>query len=79
MKVLILSCNTGQGHNTAGKAVLAELQRLGIECEMLDALSFESEMASKMISDIHSKGALHLPRVYGLGVSTAKRLDKLSK
>lgn len=79
MKVLILSCNTGQGHNTAGKAVLAELQRLGIECEMLDALSFESEMASKMISDIHSKGALHLPRVYGLGVSTAKRLDKISK
>ena len=79
MKVLILSCNTGQGHNTAGKAVLAELQHLGIECEMLDALSFESELTSRMVSDIHSKGALHLPRVYGLGVSTAKRLDKISK
>ena len=28
MKVLILSCNTGQGHNTAGKAILAELEVL---------------------------------------------------
>lgn len=79
MKVLILSCNTGQGHNTAGKAILAELQRLGIESEMLDALSFESELASKMVCDLHSKSVLHLPRVYGLGVSTAKRLDKISK
>ena len=79
MKVLILSCNTGQGHNTAGKAILAELQRLGIESEMLDALSFESELASKIVCDLHSKSVLHLPRVYGLGVSTAKRLDKISK
>lgn len=79
MKVLILSCNTGQGHNTAGKAVLAELQRRGIACEMLDALSFDSKFTSRMICDIHSKSVMHLPRVYGLGVSTAKRLDKISK
>ena len=79
MKVLILSCNTGQGHNTAGKAILAEFQRLGVECEMLDALSFDSQFASRMICEIHSKGVMHLPRVYGLGVSTAKRLDKIAK
>lgn len=79
MKVLILSCNTGQGHNTAGKALLAEFNRLGIECEMLDALTFGSNLTSRVISDIHSKGAIHLPTVYGLGVSTAKRLDKISK
>ena len=46
---------------------------------MLDALAFESTLASKMVSDIHSNGALNLPRIYGLGVSTAKRLDKISK
>ena len=79
MKVLILSCNTGQGHNTAGKAILAEFQRLGVECEMLDALSFDSQFTSRMICEIHSKGVMHLPRVYGLGVSTAKRLDKIAK
>lgn len=79
MKVLILSCNTGQGHNTAGKAILAELERHGIECEMLDALSFESELTSKMVCDIHIQSVLHIPRLFGLGVSTARRLDKISK
>lgn len=79
MKVLILSCNTGQGHNTAGKAIQTEFHRLGIECEMMDALSFAPTLSSRLISGIHSKGVMHLPNVYGLGVSTAKRLDRLSK
>ena len=78
MKVLILSCNTGQGHNTAGKAVLAELESRGIACEMLDALSFESKLTSKMVCDIHIQSVLHIPRLFGLGVSTAKKLDKIS-
>ena len=30
MKILILSCNTGQGHNTAGRAILEELNARGI-------------------------------------------------
>ena len=79
MKVLILSCNTGQGHNTAGRAILAELERLGIACEMLDALSFESKLTSKMVCGIHIQSVLHIPRLFGLGVSTARRLDKISK
>ena len=40
MRVLILSCNTGQGHNSAGSAVREELEAAGAECELLDALSF---------------------------------------
>ena len=79
MKVLILSCNTGQGHNTAGKAIQTEFHRLGVECEMMDALSFGPAPASRIISGIHSKGAMHLPAIYGFGVSTAKRLDKISR
>ena len=79
MKVLILSCNTGQGHNTAGRAIRAELESHGIQCEMLDALSFESELTSKMVCDIHTQSVLHIPRIFGFGVSTARRLDKISK
>ena len=44
MKVLILSCNTGQGHNTAGRAVLEELRRQGVPCEMKDVLLFADNM-----------------------------------
>lgn len=79
MKVLILSCNTGQGHNTAGRAVLAECERRGIECQMLDALTFDSERTSRMISGIHNKGTVHIPKVYGLGVSVAHILDRISR
>ena len=79
MKVLVLSCNTGQGHNSAGRAVVAEFQKRGIPCEMLDGLSFDSEFASKFICEMHNKGTIHVPRLYGLGVSVARVLDKMSK
>ena len=32
MKILILSCNTGEGHNSSGKALKAALLHKGIEC-----------------------------------------------
>ena len=54
MKALILSCNTGQGHNSTGKAVMSELKKRDVDCEMLDALSFGSELASEIISKIHT-------------------------
>ena len=78
MKVLILSCNTGQGHNTAGRAVLAECERRGIECQMLDTLTFDSEMTSRVVSGLHNKGSVHLPKIYGVGVTFAHILDRTS-
>ncbi len=79
MKVLILSCNTGQGHNTAGRSILLELTRRGVDAEMKDALSFDSELASKFISGVHNKSTVHIPKIYGLGVSVARVLDRLSR
>ena len=43
MKVLILSTGTGEGHNSAGKAVLEQFRKRGIPCEMADVLGFASE------------------------------------
>lgn len=34
MRVLILSCNTGEGHNSCGKAIREVFQTRGIDCEM---------------------------------------------
>ena len=53
MKVLILSCNTGGGHNAAGRALYEEFHRRGIECEFLDTLSFARPKASKKASSIY--------------------------
>lgn len=36
MKILILSCNTGEGHNAAGKAIREAAIRCGHTADMLD-------------------------------------------
>ena len=43
MKILILSCDTGEGHNSAAKAVEEALLSHGVECVIKDPVSFKSE------------------------------------
>ena len=62
MRVLILSCNTGEGHNSSGKAVQEAFQRRNIPCEMEDAFRFISSGTSSFIS-------------YGLSVFTGTCRD----
>lgn len=54
MKVLILSCYTGEGHNSAARAVMEELQAHGIECEITDPVAFKSEKAQKFVSSFYN-------------------------
>lgn len=53
MKILILSCNTGEGHNSSGKALKNALTRRGVECDIEDTLAFRSERLSKAISYLY--------------------------
>ena len=76
MKALILSCNTGQGHNTAARAILEELTARGIECEMHDALAFASRFVSDTVCSIYNKASLRIPHVLGVGIKGAKLTDK---
>lgn len=46
MKVLILSTGTGEGHNSAAKAVKEQFDNHRITCELADALDFASEKAA---------------------------------
>lgn len=79
MKALILSCNTGQGHNTASLAIMEELRARGIECEMQDALAFASKFVSDTVCNIYNKAAVHIPRVLGAGIASAKVTDRMFK
>ncbi len=65
MRFLILSANTGGGHNAAAYAIQEELNRHGIESDVQDCLSFISEKTSDFISWGHSYLYKHLPRVFG--------------
>ena len=53
MKLLILSCSTGEGHNSAGKALLEYLEENGVACEMTDTLSLVTSPVSQMVSDVY--------------------------
>ncbi len=53
MKVLILSCSTGEGHNSAAKAYLEYLQSQGIEAEVQDTMGLVSPEAKERSSEIY--------------------------
>ena len=42
-KALILSCSTGQGHNSCARAVKEYFDRKQVDCTVVDAFRFVSE------------------------------------
>lgn len=54
MKILILSCNTGEGHNSSAKAIKRYMDRLGLESEIKDTLSIASPALSARISKAYN-------------------------
>ena len=64
MKYLILSCNTGEGHNAAGRAVYEVLKEAGEDCLFLDMLSLIGPKASRRVSQTYVKITTKAPRVF---------------
>ncbi|MBR3894237.1 MAG: hypothetical protein IKJ35_03715 [Clostridia bacterium] len=67
MKILILSANTGSGHNSTARAIGEQLTKMNIEYEIADTLSFISERVSDFISWGHSYVYRKLPKLFGIG------------
>ncbi|MBO5057074.1 MAG: glycosyltransferase [Lachnospiraceae bacterium] len=65
MKVLILSCSTGGGHNAAGKAVKEQLEYLGHEAVMLDPFSLAGEGVAQKVGAAYIWIASRIPRFFG--------------
>ncbi len=74
MKALILTCNTGEGHNQTAKAIIEEFQAYGHECNAVDSLTFLSEEKSKFLCDWHKRLYRHLPRTSSVGYSVVEKL-----
>lgn len=53
MRILMLSANTGEGHNSSAKALMEVLQSRGVECQLQDCLAYLSPNFSKFICDWH--------------------------
>ena len=54
MKVLILSCDTGEGHNSAAAAVAGALTRKGIENRVFDPLVLAGKYAERFVSGAYT-------------------------
>lgn len=67
MKALILTCNTGGGHNAVSAAIQEAFASHGAECRTEDALSFLSERASEFISNWHVRIYRHMPTANRVG------------
>lgn len=65
MKFLVLSCSTGEGHNSAAKAICEAAAAKGIECEFKDPVSFRGEKTPKRIAGLYNGLIKKTPRAFG--------------
>lgn len=66
MRVLILSANTGRGYGSAAQSLAEQMEKLGMEYEIADALSFISDTASDFVSRWRAKIYKHFPKLFGV-------------
>jgi processive 1,2-diacylglycerol beta-glucosyltransferase len=76
MKAILLTCSTGQGHNSAAGAVAEALAARGVSCETKDALSFLGERASEVITNAFVNIAVKTPRAFGVMYQTGEKLSE---
>lgn len=80
MRTLILSCNTGEGHNSCAKAIKEIYDLNHADCAITDGLAFVSERASDFISWGHTFMYRRLPSLFRWGYSSVeKHPDTLSE
>lgn len=66
MKLLLLSCPSGEGHNSARRAIAEELDRQGVAYTFADPVSFQSERAERLAAGTYNALIRKAPRAFGL-------------
>ncbi len=75
----MLSCNTGEGHNSTANAIREVLEQQDVECEMIDVLgSCISPKFSKFICNSHTRLYKYAPKLWDVGyrVSDRRQLER---
>lgn len=73
MKVLIISCTTGEGHNSCARALKEIYDKNQEPCDIVDGLSFISPSISKLAEIGHIILYRHFPEVFNLGYSLSEK------
>jgi len=67
MRILLLSCNTGEGHNSTARAIMEELKNRNIACDLRDVLSWLSPRFSRFICSWHARLYKYAPKLTDVG------------
>ena len=78
MRILILSCGTGGGHNSAGRAMAETFQAHGDEVFFPDYLSLADEKVSKIVAGTYIDMARLTPRLFGGMYKIGMAVSKIS-
>lgn len=73
MRILLLSCNTGEGHNSTARAIMEVLEDQDVECELRDVLAWLSPRFSKFICNWHSRLYKYAPKLTDAGYRAFER------
>lgn len=76
-KVLLLSCGTGAGHNSAAYAIEYNLKSKGIFCETKDIGEFKSKKTVEKVNGIYAKVIRKTPNLFGAVFAMGMAYDKL--
>lgn len=66
MKLLILSCNTGEGHHSAALAVQEALNARGVPNDIMDPLSSVGEATRRRVCELYNSIIRNIPKAFGL-------------
>ena len=79
MKALILSCNTGGGHNSAARAIAEEMHDRGDEAYVLDYLGLAGEGVSRLVGDGYVQIVKKTPRLFGMVYKLGMVISRLMR
>lgn len=64
-KVLILTCSTGEGHNSAAYALRTAFEARDVVCELADPVSFRSDRMKEVVASLYNRTIKKAPQVFG--------------
>lgn len=73
MKALVLSVKAGYGHHSTGQAIMAEMEKHGFECTMLDTFEYVNTRLASSIDDGYLFLTKYMSDAYG---KTYNLMDK---
>ena len=73
MRVLIMTCSTGEGHNSCAKAIQQGFEENGVQCDVIDSLQFVSNGFARFFSWGHATIYRSLPFLFRHGYSYVER------